>query len=122
MSMSVWGVDHGVEISKANKKFNRNEKVGGALSALHPVVGGVYAGNKAKKGKGGTVGLRAGARSTVEGTAGGAFGGVVGSVLGRGHQGAMKAGATVGGLGGFAHGGAASMRNSRRKGWMKKKG
>lgn len=118
MSKSVWGVEHGVEISKRDG-FTRREKTAGALSMLNPIAGGAYAGSKAKKGKGAKVGVRAGGRGLAESTAGGAAGSLIGSLATRGSQGGSMLGAGAGALGGAYHGTGASMRNSRRKGWTK---
>jgi hypothetical protein len=121
MSVSAWGVEHG-EISKKREKFNTREKVGGAISAtpgIGPVGGSVYAGVKAKKGKGAKVGFRALGRGMAQGTAAGTVGGLVGQGLARGNKAGETAGQLIAGLPAAGHGVAASMRNSRRKGWMK---
>jgi hypothetical protein len=124
MTTSICGVEHGVEVSKKREKlkFNNNEKMGAAISAVPgvgPLGGGIYGGTKAKKGKGAKVGLRAVGRGALEGGVAGTAGGALGMAATRGSMGGKIVGQTVGGLGGGAHGVASSMRNSRRKGWMK---
>lgn len=122
MTTSAWGVDHGIEFSKADKnKFTRNEKLTGAATALtHTTpIGAIAAGAQAKKGKGVKVGLRSAGRGIAEGLGGATIGGAVGAAVGRGKAGPMQTGAALGNAAGTGHGVMSSMRNSRKKGWMK---
>ena len=122
MTTSAWGVDHGIEVSKADKdKFTRNEKLTGAATALTHTspIGPIAAGAQAKKGRGVKVGLRSAGRGFVEGSVGAGAGAGIGAALGRGRASAIQTGATVGSAAGTGHGVMASMRNSRKKGWMK---
>lgn len=120
MNTSAWGVDHGVEIAK-REKYTRNEKLTGAATGLlHTTpVGPIAAGAQAKKGKRAKVGFRAAGRGIVEGTPGAIAGGLIGHAATKGSVRGIQVGATLGGAPTTAHGVMASMRNSRRKGWMK---
>jgi len=120
--ISAFGVDHGETVSKAdNKKFNRTEKIGGALNAGLAPVGSIYAGSKAKDGKKAKVGLKALGRGVAEGAGGSLIGGTAAALATRGRSaGAQMAGSSIGAGVGTAHGTMASMRNSRKLGYMKK--
>lgn len=121
MTTSIWGVEHGIEISKKRNKFNSHEKQAGAASLLGTPMSGALVGSRAKKGKGVKAGMNAFGRGTAEAVGGGAVGMAAAGALTRGRsQGAMQAGNAVGGIAGGVHGTMASARNSRRKGWMKK--
>jgi hypothetical protein len=113
VSKSVWGVDHGEDVSKASdKKYNQREVGTGILAGLtaNTPIGGVVAGAQAKKGKRLRTGLHAEGRGFAEGMAGWAPGAALKSAP------LAATGAAIG----VAHGTMASMRNSRRKGWYDK--
>jgi hypothetical protein len=120
--ISAFGVDHGDEtVSKADKKFNRTEKVSGVLNAGLAPVGSVYGATKAKDGKKAKVGLKSLGRGVAEGAAGSAIGGGAAALATRGRSAAATSfGSTLGGGVGAGHGTMASMRNSRKLGYMKK--
>lgn len=116
-NVSIWGVDHGVELSKAHRKLTGGEKVAvGAVSTLQtplPGTGGALAGAlMSKKGRKLPNAARAGGRSFAE-----ALGGATaGAVLSRGRSVGLT---SVGALAGGAHGGIAAMNNAGRRGDLK---
>ena len=127
MSRSVWGVEHAEEISKKREPYTSREKkiglgagVSSATLGLGPVVGGIAAGHSAKKGYGRKVGFRAAGRGIAEGTAYGLGTGGLVALATRGRSpGATRIATGLGSATGVGTGAANSMRNSRKKGWMK---
>lgn len=123
MSISVWGIDHGI-VSKKMDNWGVNESSAASWSLpgnvlRGPVGGGVTSGAvgamRAKEGRKAAVGTRVGGRSALEGTVGGAVGGLAGRALTRGNKAGAAIGAAGGSLAGSAHGAGAAMHNARRR-------
>lgn len=116
MTTSAWGIDHGTEISKAEKKdkYQSQRRVNTALGAL-PIGGtvapAIHSGVKAKKGR------KAGAAavSGVSSLSGGLIGGVAGSALTRGSKGGMALGGMAGSAAGANIGHRANEMDGRYK-------
>jgi hypothetical protein len=120
MSTSAWGVDHGAdELSKGDRKFTENEKLTGAVTALssRTPVGPVVAGFQGKKGKRAKVGFKSAGRGIAEGVPATLAGAGIGALTR--NPNATMLGAQIGGAAGTTHGLMASMRNSRKRGYMK---
>ena len=115
---SVW-------IKKSRNAWTPEDKaaVGGALGGAFGggiaggAIGGVVAGHHAKKGKGVKVGMLAAGRGLGEGVGIGVAGHAAGALMKR--PGLARAGSVWGRTIGASHGSYASVKNSRRKGYLK---
>ena len=111
------------KVSKAKREpfTSREKNIGAAAGALAYTPFGaapaIYGGAKANKGKRVRTGANALGRGILEGTGGGLAGQVVGGAVSRGRL--TQLGRIAGGGAASAHGTAASLRNSRKKGWTK---
>jgi hypothetical protein len=110
MSTSVWGVEHGVEISKAKDKSRGHVAASTALGATLGWPGsGIHAAVKAKKGRKAGAALRSGGGAAVGAGIGAALGAGIGA---RGGPGAAKAASYLGtAAGGGAGAGIGASRN-----------
>lgn len=115
---SYWGVDHGVEISKASRLFDdKGKSTTGrkVTAAIFPAYHGAFAGKKGKK-------LRSAGNEFGGSLAGGVGGRAVGALPGLAARspGAMLAGGTVGQAAGSATGAVAGNARNERKNYLKK--
>jgi len=111
-----------IKAQQQNKPWSAGKRaaaggVAGGFVGLSPVGIGIGAGSAAKRGKGAAVGAKAGGRSLLEGGALGTAGKLGGALH---SPGLSAAGALAGGLGGLTHGASASIKNSRKKGQIRR--